>query len=881
MSSLPSGALTFLLTDIEGSTRLWEADPQAMRRALSRHNALIATSIRDHAGTVLRDRGEGDSFFAIFRRPEDGLAAALVAQQAMTREPWPAEAPLKVRMALHSGEAEPGFWHPVINRCARLRSLAHGGQTLLSAATEAQLRDSLPADVQLRSLGQHRLRDLARPEMVYQLSHPSLPSDFPRLASVETFPNNLPIQLTRFIGREQEVAYLKQQLSKTSLLTLIGTAGCGKTRVALQVAAELLDEYPNGVWLVEFAPMTDAELVPHVVASTLHIREEPGQALVETLISNLHGQRVLLILDNCEHLVTACAKLADGLLRECPQLHILATSREALGVVGEASRRIPSLGLPSLGVSDKLDEVARSEAVQLFIDRARLSRPDFALNETNASAVAEVCQRLDGIPLAIELAAARVRMMPPGEILDRLQDRFHLLTLGSRTALPRQQTLHAAVEWSYRLLSEPEQLLFDRLSVFAGGFTLDAAEAVCADGGLSGDLILDLLSALVDKSLIMVGEDSGGRSRYALLETLRQYGRERLAQAGEREIRMRHATYYLGVALETEPHLMGPAQATRLQQLEDDHDNFRAALRCFADFKENEPALNLASAMVQFWLMRGHVTEGRQWLAGQLEGSSAAPAIRAKAALGQGRLAWRQADYVVATSSFEDSLAIWRDLGDKAGIARALNGLGTIYTEQGDQPAGLSYFEESLSVAREAGDRRAIARVLSNLASLAFQSADYASAHSIHLQALALHEEIGDRGQVALTKGNLAETLLEQHDHAGAWSRYRESLALFRELGDQVGIAFALDGFSALASAHGQPETALRLAGAAEAQREVVGSIVYPAARLKLESRLAPARHALGPSVAAVAFSEGSEMGLDQAVDEALAVEVSHPLTAP
>jgi len=644
-------------------------------------------------------------------------------------------------------------------------------------------------------------------------------------------------------------------------VTLTGTGGCGKTRLALEVAAGVLDDYRDGVWFVEFAPVTDPNLVPSVVASALGVREQPGQDLIETLITRLQRQRVLIILDNCEHLVTACATLADVLLRACPDLRILATSREALDVSGEVSHGVRSL--------------EQSEAAQLFVDRAGLARSDFALNETNESAVAEICRRLDGIPLAIELAAARVRMMSPGEILDRLSDRFRLLTLGGRTAPSRHQTLQATLEWSYRLLSESEQILFNRLSVFAGGFTLEAAEAVCAGDGLTRDQILDLLAALVDKSLVVAGEDSRGRSRYTLLETLREYARERLEKSGERETRMRHATYFFGIAVETEPLLRGPEQATILRQLEDEHDNLRAALQWLIDVNEIELELNLAGALVQFWLMHGHVTDGRQWFAGRIIGSSAGAAIRAKALKGQGNLAWRQADFIEATASMEASLAIWRELGDKAGVADALNRLGTICRMQGDPSSARAYFEQSLALARDTDDRFEIGRALNNLGTLASDRGDYEASRSFLLESLALTQGMGDRSGIALATANLAELLLEQADYEGARTRYEESLLIGRELGDQIGIAFCLEGFSALAAAHGQPQRQLRLAGAAAAQRSLVGSILDPVGREKLQSRLAAARQALGPDVAEEAFTEGSEMGLAQAVAEALAVEVS------
>jgi len=432
------------------------------------------------------------------------------------------------------------------------------------------------------------------------------------------------------------------------------------------------------------------------------------------------------------------------------------------------------------------------------------------------------------------------------------------------------------VEWSYRLLSESEQILFNRLSVFSGGCDVDAAEVVCAGAGLARDLILDSLSALIDKSLVVVGEDSRGRSRYMLLETLREYARQQLDKKGRAsDTHMRHATYFLGVATETEPQLESPGQAGILMHLEDDHDNFRAALRWLVDAEEIELALKMAGALVRFWLMHGHLTEGRQWFAERIDGSPAGAAVRAKALRGQGILAWRQADYVEATASTKASLDIWRELGDKAGIADALHGLGSISREQGDTSSALEYFEEGLALASETDDRRAIARGLNNLGTVAADRGAYSTARSLFLESLAVKQAIGDRSQIALTTANLAEVLLEQADYKGARTRYEESLMIFRELGDQVRIAFCIEGFIALAAAQGQDERAMRLAGAAEAQRKIVGSMVPPAGRTKLESHLAPARRRLGPAAEAAAFNEGSEMGLDQAVAEALAVEVS------
>jgi class 3 adenylate cyclase len=485
MPDLPTGTVTFLFTDIEGSTRLWEQHPEAMEAALARHDALAATVIQQHDGILVKHRGEGDSLFAVFARAADAVTGAAMLQQVLNAEPWPAETPLRVRMALHTGDAalrERDYFGAAVNRCARLRAVAHGGQLLLSAATQELVRDSLPEGVSFRDLGEHRLRDLARPERVFQLLHPDLPADFPPLTSLNTLPNNLPQQVTSFIGREKEMAAVRRLLDTTRLLTLTGSGGTGKTRLTLQVAAELLEGDGDGVWLVELAPLAEPSLVPQAVATALGVREEPGRPLSQTLVGFLKPKRLLLLLDNCEHLLSACAELAGLLLRSCPGVQILATSREGLNIPGETTYRLPSLSLPDpRQLPTSVESLSQYEAVRLFIDRAAAAVPSFAVTHQNAPAVAQLCVRLDGIPLAIELAAARVKALSVEQINGRITDMFRLLTGGSRTALPRQQTLRAAIDWSYDLLSEKEKILLRRLSVFAGGWTLEAAEQVCAD----------------------------------------------------------------------------------------------------------------------------------------------------------------------------------------------------------------------------------------------------------------------------------------------------------------------------------------------------------------------------------------------------------------
>ena len=522
-----SGAVTFLFTDIEGSTRMWERLPEAMKPALARHDAILREAVATHGWRIVKTTGDG--CHAAFASAADAIAAAADAQHALGAEAWESIHPetIRVRMGVYTGEAEArdgDYYGPALNRAARLMSVGHGGQILISAVTAELARDRLPTGLSLRDLGEHRLKDLVRPERIFQLAGAGLRVDFAPLKSLDLIPNNLPAQLTSFVGREAEIAEARRLLSATRLLTFTGSGGTGKTRLSLQVAAEALADFADGVWLVELAPLADPDRVAAAVAAVFDLRDQPGRTMLEQLQDYLRARQVLLILDNCEHLIAASARVADALVRACPKVKVLASSREALGLAGERIFHVPSLGVPEPKAI--VDAIARSEAVQLFVERATAAQPRFSLNAQNASAIGDICRRLDGIPLAIELAAARIRLFAPEQIAARLNDRFKLLTGGSRTALPRQQTLRALIDWSYDLLPDPEKALLRRLAVFAGGWTFEAAEAVC-----DSDDLLDALGHLVDKSLVAV-DDCVGEARYVLLETVRQYAREKLFDAG-------------------------------------------------------------------------------------------------------------------------------------------------------------------------------------------------------------------------------------------------------------------------------------------------------------------------------------------------------------
>ncbi len=917
--NLPSGTVTFLFTDIEGSTRLWEEHPEAMSLALARHDALMRQAIEQHGGHVFKTIG--DAFCAAFHTAPEALHAALLAQQTLHSEPWPEGVTIKARIALHTGAAEireDDYFGPPLNRVARLLAAGHGGQALLSLPTEELTRDALPPAVELLSLGEHRLRDLNRPEMVFQLLHPALPADFAPLKSLEHLPNNLPRQLTSFIGREKETEEIKTLLTRTSLLTLTGSGGCGKTRLSLQVAADALDQYLDGVWLVELAPLADPVLVGQTVALVLGLSEQVGKTFVQALTESLKSKHLLLVLDNCEHLLSACAQLCNALLRACPRLTILASSREGLGIAGEQTYRVPSLSLPDPKQPMTLEQVSQYEAVRLFIERAVSSKADFAVTNASAPALAAVCHRLDGIPLAIELAAARVRSLSIEEINSRLDNRFRLLTGGSKTALPRQQTLRALIDWSYSLLTEAEKRLLCRLSVFAGGWTLAAAEQVCAGESEAGATIeeweaLDLLTSLVDKSLV-VAETQGQGTRYRLLETVRQYGRERLLDQGEgAAVQGRHRDYFLAWAEATEPKLTGAEQAFWLEALETEHDNLRQALAlCLETAEGGEAGLRLGAALYRFWDVRGHYGEGRAYLAAVLERAvgSEAQQVRALALNAAGSLAFRQGDYVAARALMEESLTIRREMEDRNGIAASLGNMGTVALRQGDYIAARSLVEEGLTIFRELGGKLGIANSLSSLGNLAWEQGDYVASRALHEESLTIFREVGGKIGIAYSLMNLGNVAYSQSDYVAAHALYEGGLSLFRELGNTSGIANSLmnlgnvatrqgdyvvsralyeesltisresggklsiaaclDTFAQLAYQEQHVALAAPLWGAATALRDGIGSPRSPRDQEQFDRGVAAVRSALGEAAFDAAFAEGRALTMEEAIAYAL-----------
>lgn len=718
MSDLPTGTVTFLFTDIEGSTRLAQQYPDAMARLLARHDEILTRSIRSHEGHIFQN--VGDAFCAAFASATDAVRAALNAQHSLHAEGWN-PAPIKVRMGLHTGtvswDAASGQYsgYTTLALAHRVMSAGHGGQILLSGATRELVRDFLPEESELLDLGERRLKDLLRPEHLYQLNGFGLPASFPPLKTLDSFPNNLPTQLTTFIGREKEMMEVKQELADHRLVTLTGSGGTGKTRLSLQVAADVLDQFPQGIWFVELAPLTDPEQIPQTILSAIGISEQAGRPSIELLKEYLRTKKSLIVLDNCEHLIEASARLVDTLLNAAPELKILASSREALGVRGELSYSVPSLSLPDINHLPVMEQLSQYEAVRLFIDRASLVSPHFMVDKENAPAIAQICYRLDGIPLAIELAAARVKMMSVDQISKRLDDRFRLLTGGARTALPRQQTLRALIDWSYDILSQNERLLLRRLSIFAGGWTLEAAETVCAGEGIESYEVLELLSQLVNKSLAIVIETSQPMgyarspqesSRYRMLETIRQYAREKLLEAGEgEEIRNSHFDYYLQMGEKIVPELFGPKELVWMVWLDQEWDNLRAAVEWSLETRP-DAGLELVNCLGYLFLDNlNYLTDFQNWLLQFLSHpmNSSRTARRARGLL---HWAWYEtASYESSArirSKVEEAISIYKELGDRNGLA---HGYLTAALATDNSRNGSAYFEQALQLLQETQDR--------------------------------------------------------------------------------------------------------------------------------------------------------------------------------
>jgi predicted ATPase/DNA-binding CsgD family transcriptional regulator len=688
-------------------------------------------------------------------------------------------------------------------------------------------------------------------------------------------PHNLPLELSSFVGREKELAEVKRLLENTRLLTLTGSGGCGKTRLAVVAAGELVEGFEDGAWMVELASLADPSLVPQAVASTLDVREQPGRSPTETLLDQLGSKKVLLVLDNCEHLIEACATLAGALLRSCPGLRVLATSREALGITGEVAWSVPSLSLPDLRHLPAVESLPCYESARLFVERTTAVKPSFTLTEQNASAVARVCYRLDGIPLAIELAAARAKVLSVEQIAARLDDCFGLLSAGGRTAMPRHRTLHATMDWSHELLSREERVLFRRLSVFAGGFTLEAAESVCAGEDLERDDVLDLLSHLVDKSLVIMREE-GGEARYRLLETVRQYGREKLSELGEaRKFWERHAGYYLALAQEAEPELKGERQVAWLERLEREHDNLRVAMAWLLGREESEEAARLGWALWLFWGIRGHFAEGRRSMEQALSakgGAATSASARAKALYVEGTMANYQGDHRSAEPLVEESLRLFTELGDRLGTAYALSNAGFVASGQGQHQRAITLNEQAVDLFLDEGEKWGAAIQLCFLAVAWRNRGDHGRANRLAERGLALSREVGERQAITAALYTLATLAQAERDHERARDLFEEGLTFSAELGNEADVAHCLEGLASIAGVEGRIVCAARLWGAEEALLEKIEAAVYTYVpdRSFHRSRVAAARARLDEEAFEAAWAEGRAMSLGQAIECAL-----------
>ena len=811
MPGLPTGTVTFLFTDIEGSTTLLQrlGDGRYVE-VLAEHQRLLRDAFAEGHGQEIDT--QGDAFLVAFSRARDALGTAVAAQRALARHVWPDGTSLRVRMGLHTGEPlnrDIGYVGIDLHRAARIAAAGHGSQILLSDATHGLVARDLPEGVSLRDLGEHRLKDLAHQHRLFQVVAPELPADFPPIRSLDVLPNNLPRQLTSFIGREKEIAEVKRLLSTAYLITLTGSGGAGKTRLALQVAADVVEGYPDGVWLAEFAPVADPGLVPKTVASVLNVPEQPGRGMAETLADALRPKAVLLVLDNCEHLLAACANLAALLLRKCPALRILATSQEGLGVPGETLWRTPSLSVPDAGSLPPPEDLAPYEAVRLFVERAMAIIPEFAIAHENASAVAQICQRLDGIPLAIELAAARVKVLSVEQIAARLDDRFRLLTGGSRIVLPRHQTLRAAIDWSHDMLSEPERILLRRLSVFAGVCTLDAIEQVCAGAGLASPDILDLLTRLVDKSLVIV-DGQAKENRYRLLESVRQYGRDRLHDAGETaDVRIQHRDWYVLLAERGEAKLEGRERDMWLDRLERESDNLRAALDWSLAHQDADALMRLAKGLNRFWEIRGYWSEGLHWLDAALALDAGAPSpARARALDAAGALARLLGDTQRAVARLEESVTVYRALGNEKGMANALLLLGIAAYRQSNYDRAVTLLDQSTALSRSSGDKATMAFSTYLLGILARVRGDYGRAETLCQESLTLNQALGLKWRAGLALDGLGLVALCRRNYEHAKSLFQQALTLHEQEGYRYGQAASLNSASLVAYLQGDQERA-------------------------------------------------------------------------
>jgi predicted ATPase/class 3 adenylate cyclase len=905
MAELPTGTVTLLLTDIEGSTQLLEAEQESYRLALARHNALLTEQIEHHDGILVRSRGEGDSVFAVFVHAADALAAACEIQRALHREPWPIRTPLRIRIALDTGEVDlfdGDYVGLAIHRCARLRAIAHGGQVLLSESTHNLIGDMLPTGIRLLDLGMHWLRGLSLPERVFQVADPELPYVFPPLEAVGATQGSLPALTTTLVGRRSEIAGLMQLLTHDGvrLVTLTGPGGVGKTRLAIEVARAIAAEGQIAVAFVELAPLADPVLVPHAIASAVGVQQRADRPLLETLGEVLRTARLLLVLDNCEHLVAACAAAAQVLRGACPEVRILTTSRAPLGVSGEVTWSVPLLAVSALDAPGQ-DSTVPGDAVQLFIERARLRQTSFSLSSENSDTVVEICRRLEGLPLAIELAAARILLLPLDAMLARLDRRLSLLVGGPRDVPARHQTMRSTIAWSYDLLSTLEQAMFRRLGIFVGSFSLEAAEAVCAPllsvarhnaAGANGAMpmatasvahVLDALESLLAKNLLGQ-ERTSGEPRFTMLETIREYAREELECAGELDdTRNRCASFFLLLAEEAAHRVIGRDQMVWLARLDAELDHLRAVLGWSRDRQISaEIGLRLAGALVLYWELRGFTIEAHGWLTALFTLPEAAERSvpRARALYAAAFIASMRMDFSEQRRLAQESASILEESGhlQEAGRSLAVCGIGE--TRLGNITVARDLLERSVEIAREHGDDWGLAFALGQLGSVAFLEGNYSAARHFRGEAVAIARAIGDLHTLGMDLAGLALVARIQGDHEESARLYAETVLVSSELRDQWVMPRALGGLAGAAVLVGAYERAAQLFGAMAAMRRRSGiGETARAFRTVFEQDETAARAILGDELFTASWAVGWTMPLDQVV--AYALEDPAPTHSP
>ena len=834
---------TFLFTDIEASTRLWEEEPERMREAMARHDALAREAVVAHGGQVVKMTGDG--LHAIFGDAVDALHASVRLQTGLAELERECGIPIRARCGMHAGAFERrdgDYYGTAVNRAARIMAAAHGGQALVSQAVASLVAGRLPPGVELVDLGPARLRDLPRSEQLFQVAHPALRAQFPPLRGLEAPPTNLPHALTSFVGRERELAELQALIGARRLVTVTGMGGLGKTRLTLEVARRLRETFPDGVWFVALAPLTDPRWVAQAVASALGVKEDAGRPVIEALARELREREALIVLDNCEHVIDACAELAGRLLAASPGTKVLASSREALRVEGEAAFPIASLS-------------AEGDAARLFVERASAALPAFRADAANASAIATICARLDGIPLALELAAARVRTLGVQAIAERLDDRFDLLASGERNRLPRQQTLRALIDWSYDLLTEPERALFRALAVFAGSWPLEAAEAIVDRGG--GEPVAELLGRLVEKSLVTLDPESG---RYSFLETVRAYALEKLEGLSEGEaVRERHLAFYLALAEAAKPQLVGPAQAEWLARFDLERENLLAAhAACLGRKGGGAAGLRLLNAAKQYWFNRGLLELAHRLAMEALARAPERDATRIRGLFDAGQLRLVMGQYGPARAVLEESLGIARETGDEKAVAALLQPLGLAALGEGDTATARLHLEAALALARRRGEGREIGAALGALGQLHRAEGRTEAAEPLYEEALAVARELHDGESMAVGLLNIAMVAILRGSGKPVATLLLEALALAEDLGSRRATKSLLETCAGFAGEEHDWDEAARLYGAAETLARSTGLRRDAADEAFLAPRIEAARRAVGPAAFAAREAEGA-----------------------